>query len=175
MSGFTQVHVTGIPVDADDEAIDATFEMALVNREEMGWCDTRVMRDNNTGACRGYCFLSFLSLAQAEAAVSVVNDGGTHMAGSLLTAQLSAPKKQGNAKPKGVQEDLHDLQRRRKTYQSQPKHPVGRSHCCSDKGRIQLQKSGKIVPLLATAKIGQQSKGARTISVREEGRRTGLG
>jgi RNA recognition motif-containing protein len=162
MAGFTQVHVTGIPPDADEDAIDATFLTILVDREEMGWCDTRVMRDKDSGVCRGYCFLSFFSKAQAEAAINVLNDSGIHMAESPLAAQLSVAKKQGNSKPKGGQEDLPDLQRRRKTHPSQPKHPVGRRHCCSDKGRIQLQQSGKIIPLQATAKVGQQSRGART-------------
>jgi len=41
--------------------------MSLTN----GWCpdQTKVMRIAETGACRGYAFLSFLTLASAQEAI----------------------------------------------------------------------------------------------------------
>ncbi|CAE8686665.1 unnamed protein product, partial [Polarella glacialis] len=82
-----------------------------------------VVRNKDTLVCKGYCFLAFTSLVQAEEAVEFLN-GGVEVAGVQVSAQLSFPKAAKTKQEKVVpqEEELHDLRLRRKRYQGTGKH-----------------------------------------------------
>ena len=98
------------------------------------------MRIAETGACRGYAFLSFLSLASAQEAIVKIEVASASAeedpeleevgAGSVdassparwqLTAQLCEPRKNKPDKKK-KEEALPDLRCRRKAYPGKAKH-----------------------------------------------------
>jgi hypothetical protein len=69
-SGFTQVHVSGIPEDvtASDGDIEEIFtSMILEGMDDVSitMLDCNVVRTED-GASRGYCFLSFLTTEGAQ-------------------------------------------------------------------------------------------------------------
>jgi hypothetical protein len=69
-SGFTQVHVSGIPEDtaASDGDIEEIFTVMIpecVQDISITMLECNVMRRED-GACRGYCFLSFLTFEGAR-------------------------------------------------------------------------------------------------------------
>jgi RNA recognition motif-containing protein len=89
---WTQVYVTGLsqtndPTDEELEGLlDARYSLSAAatateednnNNMSMTWAgpgSTLVKRDKNTGACRGYAFLSFFSTHGASIAVDRIND-----------------------------------------------------------------------------------------------------
>merc|ERR1712151_955971 len=89
-----------------------------------------VVRNKDTGACKGYCFLTFSSECEAaEAVVALSSD--VEVAGCIVQVQPSRPKPK--SVKEGPKEDLHDLRIRRQRFQ-----PVSlqaqRGHAtCSDK------------------------------------------
>lgn len=85
---WTQVYVTGLsqtndPTDEELEGLlDARYSLSAATEEDnnnmsMTWAgpgSTLVKRDKDTGACRGYAFLSFFSAHGASIAVDRIND-----------------------------------------------------------------------------------------------------
>jgi len=72
-----------------------------------------VVRNKETFACKGYCFLGFPSSESAEKAMMVLNSG-VIVCGSTVQAQVSQPK---DRFAKKTEEDDHDLRLRRQRYQ----------------------------------------------------------
>lgn len=178
-TGFTQVHVSGLPADCEDDAVEAklrqvlqdahgrtatleakrgvsadgevtpreadsaTTEAEAERQKSASHCEDdvfvscAVVRNKDTLACKGYCFLAFNTSAQAEAAVQTLN-GGVEVAGAQVQAQLSIPKaaklKPDPAKTKQV--ELNDLRLRRKRYTGVSKHASYGHEGCSS-GRVE--------------------------------------
>jgi len=179
--GFTQVHVSGLPADCDDETVETKLRQALLDSRRrraaaaadeatkvVGTCEVAepeacdaaaeegkdlstgtgsmlatadaaaeageasddladagegifiscaVVRHKDTLACKGYCFLSFKTLPDAEEAVQCLNEG-VEVAGMEVKAQLSQPKASKTKQPKAqAEQELHDLRIGRRRYQ----------------------------------------------------------
>lgn len=149
-SSWTQVYLGGLPRSHD--LTDAEIEDLLskkYNLSDSSWAGpetTLVKRDNTTGLCRGYAFLSFYSPEAAMNFVNQVNEGQEPSSSSSdtpsssidqrlpwgdLKAELSQPKggKKSNQKKKAkkqqqLQQDYSDLRFRRQRGAPVRKHPV---------------------------------------------------
>lgn len=119
-----EVAVTAeVPHAQHDATISASFDVAFVS------CS--VVRNKQTLACKGYCFLGFASREEALAAVECLNRG-VEVAGCQVRAQLSAPKV--GKKPENEEEHISDLRLRRKRYGGISKH-AGHGHQSASSGR----------------------------------------
>eukprot|EP00928_Gymnodinium_smaydae_P072771 TRINITY_DN56071_c1_g1_i1.p1 TRINITY_DN56071_c1_g1~~TRINITY_DN56071_c1_g1_i1.p1 ORF type:complete len:325 (+),score=93.88 TRINITY_DN56071_c1_g1_i1:76-1050(+) len=87
----------------DDDALAEAFVSCVV------------VRQKDTGACKGYCFLTFASGSEADAALPVLD--GAEFQGVQLQAQPSRPKER-HARPSDPVEQLNDLRCRRQRYQA---------------------------------------------------------
>eukprot|EP00930_Biecheleria_cincta_P041280 TRINITY_DN28276_c0_g2_i1.p1 TRINITY_DN28276_c0_g2~~TRINITY_DN28276_c0_g2_i1.p1 ORF type:complete len:192 (-),score=37.32 TRINITY_DN28276_c0_g2_i1:110-685(-) len=109
---------------------ELTSQLGSASGAEMELSDSclscTVPRDKKTGSCRGFCFLEFLSLAQAETAVCKLN-AGVQVAGQVISAQLSRQsgsaasvqhdrKKKDKAKAGYVEDQLPALRCKRQVY-----------------------------------------------------------
>lgn len=92
-----------LAVDEDELKVLAAFVSCVV------------VRNKDTQECKGYCFLTFETAEQAEAAIAVLN-AGVEIAGERVSAQLSKPKER-HAKPKDPSQEIGDLRLRRARYQ----------------------------------------------------------
>ena len=123
---WTQVHVSGFPqtVDPTDEELEQTLtrDYDLATFSWAGEGTTVVKRHVNNNNCRGYCFLSFLTISGATLAVQHINATTTKT--FLLKAELSQPKKQPKEKKKEDIGDTRNLRIRRQRGQPVRKHPV---------------------------------------------------
>lgn len=111
-----------------------------------------VVRCKTTGNCKGYCFLGFESLQEAEVAVARINAAGHVLAAGkeAVKAQLSQPKER-HAKPKDSTEDLHDLRLRRKRYQyGSKKAAIYGNKTCSDTSKTVTTKLGQVDQIVGT-------------------------
>jgi len=95
-------------------------ELAAIMQElavQEAFVNCVVVRNKDTSECKGYCFLTFATPEQAEAAIAVLNAGGgaSVPGGPQLYAQLSKPKDRF-AKAKDPNEALNDLKIRRTRY-----------------------------------------------------------
>jgi RNA recognition motif-containing protein len=119
---WTQVHVSGLPQTAEpgDDAIEQMLEQrySISSFDWAGEGSTLVKRQD--GKCRGYCFLSFLTLNGATAAVEHINDSELSDA---LKAELSKPKGKAKKEKKEDLGDTRDLRLRRQRGQPVRKHP----------------------------------------------------
>jgi len=131
--------------DAAEEAAEASAEE---EEEEDPFVTCTVVRNKDTGACKGYCFLGFPSLADAEKAKEVINKG-TIVAGSQVTAEVSQPKER-HAKPKDPDEIATDLRLRRCRYNMGSKKKRHGHVTCSDKSKNIATKTGAINALVGT-------------------------
>ena len=147
-STWTQVHLSGLP--RSSAMSDTTIE-SLVSKKyglddgadagisSLGWAgpgSTLVKRDEATGHCRGYAFLTFHSREGATSFVDSVNDkqhetlaDDDSLPWGDIRAELSRPKKGGNRgghAKKGAkqQTDFSDLRLRRQRKAPVRKHPV---------------------------------------------------
>mmetsp|Transcript_95933 Transcript_95933/g.213507 ORF Transcript_95933/g.213507 Transcript_95933/m.213507 type:complete len:173 (-) Transcript_95933:112-630(-) len=133
-SGYAQVHVSGLDADCDDAEVDATLrriiagtrqglsengvaaevesEIAGELKEAAAFISCAVVRNKNTGNCKGYCFVAFASSAEAEAAIALLNVEGTEVAGSRVTAQLSMAKARP-VKARNPAEELEDIRKQK--------------------------------------------------------------
>lgn len=128
MSGFSKVHVSGLPLVLVDEAVSTELSLLLSCAEDADagaasssadpplppFVDCVVVRDKDTGLGRGFVFLLFLAKEQAEDAVSVLNAkvaGGATVLGAKISAELSRPKprldKRGTKKGKKEDRSEH--------------------------------------------------------------------
>lgn len=167
-TGFTQVHVSGLPTDCEDDAVEAKLRHVLVDARRRAaavqevepeanvdnvpdsvadveampaeteaegassldfadaFVSCAVVRNKDTLACKGYCFLAFTSLAQAEAAVQTLNEGvgaGVEVCGAQVEAQLSVPKAAKlKPEPAKAPPKQRDLRIGRKRYPAVSKH-----------------------------------------------------
>jgi len=120
---WTQVHVSGLPQTAepDDEEIEQMLEQRYSLSSSCDWAGegtTVVKRQDEK--CRGYCFLSFLTLAGATTAMDRVNVTD----GFPLKAELSKPKGNSKKEKKVDGGDTRDLRLKRMRGQPVRKHPV---------------------------------------------------
>mmetsp|Transcript_6770 Transcript_6770/g.18889 ORF Transcript_6770/g.18889 Transcript_6770/m.18889 type:complete len:98 (-) Transcript_6770:9-302(-) len=92
--GFTQVHVSGLPPDISDAEVEDALTQAIQSTRPVPAeseepqqpevvLDCRVVRHKDNGTCRGYCFLSFLTKADADEAVAALS-AGVEVAGAPL-------------------------------------------------------------------------------------------
>jgi RNA recognition motif-containing protein len=165
---WTQVHVSGLSqtVHPEDEELEAFLEArySLASDDTIMWAGpgtTLIKRDESTGACRGYGFLSFHSFQGASLAVEKINSfRGNEVATSTdahdddvasaslknsvgddchalqLRAELSKPKKQSKkTSVPGQSADYSDMRLRSQRKVSVRKHPVFMS---SDKSKTGL-------------------------------------
>lgn len=142
------------PLPKDESGIECgnvTNEEQLQKADAGNVCDSTfaktfltctVLRNKETGACKGYCFLAFSSRSAAEAAMHTLN-AGVEVAGAKVKAQISQPKER-QAKPKDAGEDLHDLRLRRQRYQPPSKHAIRGHATCSDKSVKMTRWTGRV-------------------------------
>lgn len=132
---WTQVYVTGLSqtVEPSDEEIEKLLDNRynLSNDTAVMWAGCPLIkRDDSTGVCRGFAFLSFYSADGAAIVIDRINnDPGVEEADGLprqLRAELSNPKKVAKKKSKANNndDDLPDLRFRRQRAQPIRKHPV---------------------------------------------------
>jgi len=130
------LHVSGLAPEADDGVVEA----ALANALGDAMLSCRVVRDRQTGTCRGFCFVTFADQDSATAALPVLNSAILPPElGATITAQLSVPKPQ---KSKSAAANFPDLRLRNKRTPSRTKHP--QSITCSDQKRSLNPKTGKL-------------------------------
>jgi len=133
---------------------DKDTELEAVEEEPIWqpFTSCTVVRCKTTGNCKGYCFLGFESLQEAEAAVARINAAGHVLAAGkeAMKAQVSHPKER-HAKPKEPTEDLHDLRLRRKRYQyGSKKAAIYGNKTCSDKSKTVTTKLGRVDQIMGT-------------------------
>ncbi len=138
---WTQVYLGGLPqsLEPKDEEIenilDERFGLSNVDGTPSLWAGpgtTLVKRDNETGCCRGFAFVSFHSREGASHFVDKVNNSiGDPIEEKLpwgsLKAELSQPKtgkKNTKKKQQNSQQDHSDLRLRRQRKAPIRKHPV---------------------------------------------------
>eukprot|EP00747_Dinoflagellata_sp_TGD_P165719 gnl/TRDRNA2_/TRDRNA2_187413_c0_seq1.p1 gnl/TRDRNA2_/TRDRNA2_187413_c0~~gnl/TRDRNA2_/TRDRNA2_187413_c0_seq1.p1 ORF type:complete len:208 (+),score=30.42 gnl/TRDRNA2_/TRDRNA2_187413_c0_seq1:43-624(+) len=129
--------------DVEVEAADASEQPSATEdaRYAANILQCVVVRNKETGECKGYCFLSFQSTAEAEIAMNALNAGVT-VAGCEVKAALSKPKERPKtAERRTGQEDDRDLPLHRKRYSPAGKHD--NLHTCSDKSKLRTQ-NGKM-------------------------------
>jgi RNA recognition motif-containing protein len=132
---WTQIHVSGLSetTSPDDEELERLLQerYKLEEDSELTWAGpgtTLIKRDKDTQACRGYCFLCFLSLQGASNAIEKINafweeDQYGEGLPPQLHAELSQPK--AKAKKQTNEANSHgDVRLRRKRKESVMKHPV---------------------------------------------------
>jgi len=68
-----------------------------------------VVRDKKTGCCKGFCFVDFVSVVDAEAAVALLNVEGVRVAGCPVQAQLSKPKGDRRLVAPDPEDNLEDI------------------------------------------------------------------
>ncbi|CAE8729434.1 unnamed protein product, partial [Polarella glacialis] len=68
-----------------------------------------VVRDKKTGSCKGFCFLEFLTLEAATAAVTLLS-AGVQVAGAIVSAQLA--RQSGTVIKKGQDKHSKKVQAR---------------------------------------------------------------
>lgn len=114
------------PCEAEGD--EAANELPKVEAEENPFEVCAVVRDkDNLGICKGYCFLSFKFLSEAEAAVPLLNEA-VEVAGCVIKAQLSKPKglkvkpPPKSSKPAPEQHDLRIHRRRFKAVGTKASH-----------------------------------------------------
>lgn len=114
-----------------------------------------VMRNKETNACKGYCFLGFSSMFMAEIAMEIIN-AGVKVSGCPLTAQISEPKDRFK---KATEEDLHDLRIRRNRYQVGSKKKQHGHVTCSDTKATITVSTGRINAAAGTrgGKVGHNN------------------
>jgi hypothetical protein len=129
MSSWTQVHLSGLPQTAElgDDAIEQMLEQrySLSSFDWAGEGSTLVKRqDDDSNKCRGYCFLSFLTLTGAKAAVERIYNNDCELTEDMLfKAELSKPKGKAKKEKKENLGDTRDLRLRRQRGQPVRKHP----------------------------------------------------
>jgi RNA recognition motif-containing protein len=96
--------------EPEEDAAGAEDELALL--EAMVSCT--VVRHKETFECKGYCFLTFASPEEAQAAILALN-GASAPRAPELSAQISQPKERFAPK-KDPYEHLNDLRIRRQRY-----------------------------------------------------------
>eukprot|EP00929_Paragymnodinium_shiwhaense_P046688 TRINITY_DN23759_c0_g1_i1.p1 TRINITY_DN23759_c0_g1~~TRINITY_DN23759_c0_g1_i1.p1 ORF type:complete len:308 (+),score=112.97 TRINITY_DN23759_c0_g1_i1:51-974(+) len=100
-------------------------------REAAAFVSCVVVRHKDTAECKGYCFLTFLTGEEAEAAIVLLNaEGGVEILGQPVQAQLSVPK---DRKKQTKEEELNDLRCRRQRYQAVGK-KAQHGHFCNGAG-----------------------------------------
>lgn len=126
-------------LDADrirEEAVVAEQEEELEETEDP-FTTCTVVRNKDTNACKGYCFLGFKTFVDAEKAMHILNAGVT-VADSQIKAQISQPKER-HAKAKDPTEDIGDLRLRRQRFQANgasKKKKMGHVTCSDKTARI---------------------------------------
>ena len=165
MSSFRCVHISGIPrlpsAALSDFSIERFLSGVLGLDGEPASFDIRVIRDQLSTECKGYCFLTFFKDGQAEMFIErmqsiVINS--TRSDGSradsdpqtqfllLLSAEFSAPKERKAGEKVNAEKEkdsLPDLRVGRKSYPSKKKHADSVS--CSDKSRMKMDARGFVV------------------------------
>lgn len=138
---WTQVYLVGLarslqPKDEEiEDFLNERFGLSNDDGTPSLWAGpgtTLVKRDNETGCCRGFAFLSFHSREGASEFVNKVNssNGGPidqKLPWDDLKAELSQPKtgkKNTKKKQQDSQEDYSDLRLRRQRKAPIRKHPV---------------------------------------------------
>eukprot|EP00933_Yihiella_yeosuensis_P053182 TRINITY_DN51360_c0_g1_i1.p1 TRINITY_DN51360_c0_g1~~TRINITY_DN51360_c0_g1_i1.p1 ORF type:complete len:204 (-),score=42.23 TRINITY_DN51360_c0_g1_i1:102-668(-) len=160
-SGFTNVHVRGLPEDCDDGDVDEALRRILTERRKQDGSsgaeedDDRlvacnVVRDKVSFKCKGYCFLSFNARDEADFAIKVLNEGGgVEIFGCQLQAQISQPKER-HAPKKDPYEDLKDLRLHRQRYQVGCKKAQMGNVTCSDKSKRVTKGTGSTSQITGT-------------------------
>lgn len=116
-----------------------------------GYCGCVVVRDKNTGSCKGYCFLTVVVAEEANTIIDILNEG-SEICGAQVTAQLSRPKERGpKVEKKEVVEDLPDLRFRRKRYAAVGCKKAQMGHMsCSDKSKTMTKTTGRVDAIAGT-------------------------
>ena len=124
-NGWTQVYLSGLektslPTDEDLETLwEERYGLSVDASLMWAGKGTSIVKRSDDGICRGYAFLSFLSLDGATRAVERINNSGDDQ----LRAEISKPKKKQNKATKGGQ-DYSDIRLRRQRKAPVAKHPV---------------------------------------------------
>jgi len=96
-----------------------------------GLCSTQLIRHKDTGLCKGYGFIAFYTVAQAEAAAAKLT--GATVAGCQLTVTVTRPPPNwGKIKPRTSEDHTqtgHIPLCPRKKGKSKPKHEKGFTQC----------------------------------------------
>lgn len=134
---WTQVYLGGLPrsLEPKDEEIEdilaKKFGLSNVDGTPSLWAGpgtTLVKRDNETGCCRGFAFVSFHSREGASQFVNKVNSSiEEQLPWGGLKAELSQPKtgkKNTKKKQLNSQQDYSDIRLRRQRKAPIRKHPV---------------------------------------------------
>uniref|UniRef100_A0A7S3P8V2 RRM domain-containing protein n=1 Tax=Amphora coffeiformis TaxID=265554 RepID=A0A7S3P8V2_9STRA len=123
-NGWSQVYISGLAqsVLPNNDELETMLEERydLATDTDLHWAGlgSSIVKRADDGACRGYAFLSFLSLEGATRAIEKINAAG------LLKAELSNLKKKPKKKETKGSGDLPNIRLRRQRKAPAAKHPV---------------------------------------------------
>jgi len=107
-----------------------------------------VVRNKDTGACKGYCFLGFTLKEVATEAMEILNQG-VEVAGRPVMAQVSQPKERHAQKK---EEELGDMRLRRQRFEGSgcSKKKFLGHFSCSDKTKTVATRTGAVAEIVGT-------------------------